>query len=209
MARWARSIHPSLTFRRIEVQSLDAVVCAGQERVLFIKAKADVVDASGKAVPGIVFLRGDSVAILIVLRTRKGDYAALVESAMPAIGKASYVQLPAGMMDEESDARQVAAREMEEETGLRPPSAEGLMDLGKVYPSPGACDESIRLFACEIRSSERHIASLQGRATGLEHENERLRLKIVRLDSLCSSTEDAKAHSAYLMYATLKKKGNL
>ncbi|MBT2699111.1 NUDIX hydrolase [Bacillus sp. ISL-40] len=54
-------------------------------------------------------------------------------------------ELPAGMIDKESDAPlETAKRELEEETGNK---AEYWLDLGSFYPSPGSTSEEIYLFA--------------------------------------------------------------
>ncbi len=54
-------------------------------------------------------------------------------------------ELPAGMIDKESDASlDTAKRELEEETGNK---AEYWLDLGSFYPSPGSTSEEIYLFA--------------------------------------------------------------
>lgn len=46
--------------------------------------------------------------------------------------------MPAGMIDESGDFVGVAAKEIEEETGIKI-KGEDLKPLGSFYPSPGAC----------------------------------------------------------------------
>ena len=215
--KWTYSLSSSFSVKRIEIQSVDTVIRGGKEEVLFLKIKAEIVDAQGRCLPGIVFLRGASVGIFIVLNTLKDKYVVLIESCLPAIGKISFPQLPAGMMDKEVNPLKVAIREMKEETGLDPHHGK-LTDLGKsfygskwsgIYPSPGACDEMIHLFLYEQNVSERKIKELQGLETGLSEEHEHLKLRVVRLSQLCECTPDVKAHSAYLMYTHLKLRGQL
>jgi len=216
-SRWVKSLDLSFTIQAIEIQSIDTVIRSGKEEVLFLKLKAKIADKEGRSLPGIVFLRGASVGIFIILRTVKNEYVVMIESCLPAIGKVSYPQLPAGMMDKETDAMKVAMKETKEETGLDPIHGK-MTDLAKsfygpkwsgIYPSPGACDEMIHLFLYEQNVSERKIKELQGLKTGLSEEHEHLTLKIVKLNQLCESTPDVKAHSAYLMYTQLKQKGSL
>ena len=119
------------------------------------------------------------------------------------------------MADNDDDVLGAALREMEEETGINPNIGE-MIDLtrefykGKwngIYPSPGACDEVVRLFLYRQKASEAEVKKLQGRRTGLADENEHLKLRIVKLEDLCRITADVKAHSAYMMYASIKQKG--
>lgn len=53
------------------------------------------------------------------------------------------LELPAGKIDAGEDARNSAAREMEEETGYRP---RRLDFVCKFYSTPGFCDERLHLF---------------------------------------------------------------
>lgn len=213
--KWLASLGEKINVLSIEIQSVDTVMRKGKEEVLFLKIKMSVVDKSGRLLPGIVFLRGPAVGILIIFQTREHDYAALIESIRPAIGVASYPELPAGMIDNENNVLRVALREMEEETGVIPNAGE-MIDLTKtffkgkwdcIYPSPGACDELIKLFLYRQKSSEAEVKKMQGRKTGVAAENEHLKLRIVRLEDLCRITPDVKAHSAYMMYLALKKEG--
>jgi ADP-sugar diphosphatase len=205
--KWVESLDPIFIVVSIEIQSVDTVKRNGKEKVLFLKLKAEITDETGRVYPGIIFLRGDSVAILAILETPEQKYVVVIESHLPSIGKRSSLQLPAGMMDDEVDALQVAWREMEEETGLDP--ALGLMTrLGHIYPSPGACDEAIHLFLFEAKMSEAEVLSLQDTTTGLAEEGEQLIVKLVKLEELCPKTQDPKAHSAHMLYCALKMKGN-
>ena len=62
-------------------------------------------------------------------------------------------ELPAGVIDEGEKPENTAIRELYEETGFR---AERVESLGFFYPSPGATDEVIYLFAaiCEERGEQ-------------------------------------------------------
>ncbi len=137
---------------------------------------------------------------------------------MPAIGKASYLQLPAGMADGKKDKVEVALREMAEETGLAGSRTE-IVDLAArfyegayegVYPSPGVCDEMVHLFLQRKRVSEKMVERMRGHFAGLgEEEHEHLIVRVVRLEELPRLTTDVKALSAFFMYKTLKDEGKL
>ncbi len=53
------------------------------------------------------------------------------------------LELPAGKLDPGEDPRDSAARELEEETGLKP---EYLDHVASFYTSPGFCDELLHLY---------------------------------------------------------------
>lgn len=55
-------------------------------------------------------------------------------------------EIPAGMIDEDGNFKGVAAKELEEETGIKIELKE-LVDLGSIFPSSGGCDEEIFLYA--------------------------------------------------------------
>ena len=64
--------HPSHEFnkspyvlRKIDIQAVDYFGSGNRKRLGFIKFKADVSNDSGESLPGSVFLRGGSVAMLV------------------------------------------------------------------------------------------------------------------------------------------------
>ena len=66
----------------------------------------------------------------------------VVEQERPAL-QARTLEIPAGRLEPGEDPREAAARELEEETGLR---AESLTLLHTVWPAPGFCSEQVHLF---------------------------------------------------------------
>ncbi len=57
------------------------------------------------------------------------------------------------MLDESGDFVGTAALEIEEETSIKLKN-EDLHPLGVFYPSPGGCDEEIRMFYCKVNMNE-------------------------------------------------------
>ncbi len=53
------------------------------------------------------------------------------------------IEIPAGKRDPGEDPLTTGKRELEEETGV---TADRFIPLGRVYPTPGYCDEVIHLF---------------------------------------------------------------
>merc|ERR1719356_1724569 len=118
-----------------------------------LKFKADA-SVDGKPVPGVVFMRGGAVAILVVLKCKEKRYTVVVRQPRIPVGKDNLPEIPAGMLDGEGNFAGVAAKELKEETGLNIDESQ-LFDLtgaayGEeyqgMYPSVGATDEFNRLF---------------------------------------------------------------
>ncbi|KAI0405588.1 hypothetical protein F4802DRAFT_176194 [Xylaria palmicola] len=129
--------------RSVAVQSYD--VWGG--RVGFLKLKARVTNAAGESLPGAVFLRGPSVAMLVMLlpddaaaRPRDGgdededeDERYVLMTVQPRIpaGSLAFAELPAGMVDDDAGGSGgggkfagTAAREIYEELGIEIPASE-------------------------------------------------------------------------------------
>lgn len=86
-----------------------------------MKFVADVQNADGEKLPGSVFLRGASVAMLVVLTpddAPEDKHVLLTVQPRVAAGSLRLVELPAGMVDEGTFAGS-AAKEIEEELGMR------------------------------------------------------------------------------------------
>lgn len=58
-------------------------------------------------------------------------------------------ELPAGKLERGEDPLEAGKRELLEETGA---VGEDYQFLGDLYPSPGYCDEIIRLYACRLKT---------------------------------------------------------
>lgn len=114
------------SLRSITIQSYDLWAVPGKPspRLGFLKLLADVRNAAGETLPGSVFFRGPSVAVLFIVvpddveKEEEERYVLLtVQSRVPA-GSLEFVELPAGMVDEDGSFVGTAAREIEEELGV-------------------------------------------------------------------------------------------
>ncbi|KIX93632.1 uncharacterized protein Z520_10538 [Fonsecaea multimorphosa CBS 102226] len=140
--------------RSIEIQSVDFF---SGHRLGFLKLKATVTNDKGESLPGSVFMRGGSVAMLIIL-TPSGqpssrttttttskeppqpeddddeEYAILtIQPRIPA-GSLAFAELPAGMIDDSGTFAGAAAKEIHEETGLEI-STDELIDMTQLAAS--------------------------------------------------------------------------
>jgi len=195
---WKSSIMPEYDIRSIHIQSVDMF----GPNVGFIKLNCEAY-FNNKSVPGIVFIRGASVSILIILILPNGEkHTLLVVQPRIAIGCSSYIEAVAGMMDENGNFVGVAAKEIKEETGLDIVERD-LIPLGGIYPSPGGCDEYIKLYAYECNISEEEFAELQGKATGCIEEGEQIILKTIPCCEIINS-EDPKLLCAWLKYINVR-----
>jgi ADP-sugar diphosphatase len=214
-------------FRSIIIQSCDFF---GGNRLGFLKLKAEVTNDTGELLPGSVFLRGGSVCMLLIVQPddvndREEEHVVLTIQPRIAAGSLSFVELPAGMLDESGTFTGAAAKEIQEETGLDIAEAE-LLDMTSlaipattaeneqlqhgIYPSPGACDEFIPLFLARKRLDRAEIESLKGRLTGLRDHGEKITLKLCRLDELWKiGARDGKTLAALALYEGLQRAGKI
>lgn len=202
-SQWVDSMDPRFVIRKITIQAVDMF----GPRVGFIKFRADVVDPDGNFVPGAVFMRGGAVAILVVLECEDTEYVLLTSQARFSIGRFGYLETPAGMLDGSGNVSGVAIKELQEETGIAI-TLDELVDLTGMYtpsepgafPSVGGTDEFIRLFLYRNKVSKAFLEDLQGRLGGLEHEGERISLKVLPFTSAFSKVSDMKFLSAAALY---------
>ncbi|CAO3640231.1 unnamed protein product [Cunninghamella blakesleeana] len=199
----------------IHIQNIDEF---GSGNIGFIKFKVNIqYKATGKNAPGIVFMRGGAVSILLILESddeTKEDKTILTLQPRIPVPHYNFPELPAGMLDSKGNFAGTAAKELYEETGLKIEEKE-LIDLTElaygdqwkgVYPSAGGCDEFLRLFLCRKKMKQQDINDLEGKLTGLRHEGEQIKLKIVPLKDAWKQSCDMKLLSSLTLYNSLKDK---
>ena len=140
---WCDSMEDQFEVRGVHLQSVDFF----GPRIGFLKIKADVTNKSGQFCPGICFLRGGAVGVLVILTQQEDgqEFTVLTVQPRTPTGKFALSEIPAGMLDGSGNFAGVAAKEIKEETGLII-SQTDLIDLTKmafgdslpgVYPSAG------------------------------------------------------------------------
>ncbi|KAL9621575.1 MAG: hypothetical protein Q9160_003967 [Pyrenula sp. 1 TL-2023] len=213
--------------QKIKVQSCDFF---GGGRLGFVKLKAEISNRNGETLPGSIFLRGGSVAMLLLLSPRdKTDEKYVVLTVQPRVpaGSLAFVEIPAGMLDDSGTFAGAAAKELKEETGLEIPQDE-LIDMtalavqadptniskeklqAAVYPSCGGSDEFIPIFLWQKEMERKEIEEMRGRLTGLRDHGEKITLQLCPLQDIwkvCS--RDGKALAAYALYTGLRNEGKV
>lgn len=216
---WVQKVEadPILFIKEIVVQSVDMF----GPRVGFVKFRSSaVIDVGGSdgfiPVPGVVFMRGGAIGVLLILECDGEEFTVLTRQARVPIGSHDFPEIPAGMLDGNGNFKGVAAQEIAEECDIQLHESE-LIDMTQMvwarfdgmYPSAGGCDEFIRLFVVRRVVDIQYMAALEGRLTGLFEEGERITLELVRLSEVWQRTPDCKALSALALYERLVKAGKI
>ncbi|KAK7942731.1 uncharacterized protein PG986_011844 [Apiospora aurea] len=212
------------SLKSVEIQSVDWF----GPNVGFMKTKPVIVSDDGREIPGICFLRGGSVAVLIILRPRDAREERMVvmteQPRVPA-GSLSFMEIPAGMLDTSDNFAGKAAKEIEEEVGLKIPHSE-LLDLTQLalskatrnpeglldamYPSPGGSDEFITIYLWEKELDRQEIEDLRGKLTGIKTQGEMITLRLIEYEALWREcARDAKTLAAWALYEGLNRDGTL
>ena len=92
-------------------------------------------------------------------------------------------------------------REIKEEVADLEITKEELEFLGQYFFSPGACNEKIVLYSCELELNGQEIKALEGRLTGLKEEGEKIKVRLFPLKTFGGlGISDAKTQLAYELY---------
>lgn len=207
--RWCNQLTSSFVVESVEIETVD-FTRSTPKKVLFIKLKASVRDRSGRLLHQIVLLRGDAVGILVVLKTaERGEQLLMVRQPRVAVAEEAILEIPAGMVDPGETPREVALRELKEETGLLA-SPEELIDLLPDHPegffsSVGLLDERLFLFLYEREATAEELRKLTEARFGVEAEGERITLELASADDP-SQLIDSKGLLAWLLWRRLRSK---
>ncbi|CAB4401235.1 unnamed protein product [Rhizophagus irregularis] len=203
-----------LEFKKVEIQNVDYF----GPKIGFIKFKVDArLIENGKNVPGIVFMRGGSVAVLLILRSKDenetvNEHVVLTEQPRIPVPSLAFPEIPAGMLDGSGNFTGKASEEIREETGIVIKDQD-LIDMTELaygnqykgaYPSPGGSDEFIRLCLCIKDMNINDIIKLEGKLGGLRDHGESIVVRLIKLNELWK-IPDMKALSALCLYEALKK----
>jgi 8-oxo-dGTP pyrophosphatase MutT (NUDIX family) len=142
---------------------------------LFAVMEARGTDPEGKPLLPYVLLRGDASVVVPVCRNRATGMRRFLMVNQRRIGNgAMSLEFPAGMV-ETADPIVAAARELEEETGLRvePPALIPLWDRG-LCSAPGLSDEAVHFYAAHIDLDDAAFRALEGADAGHAHEGEHI-----------------------------------
>ena len=181
----------------------------------FVKCASEAYDfnTGKKIASNIAFVRGNSVAILILVKVLHKDsendkeYVLLCEQHRIPIGKKTK-EIVAGMMDSDGNIISVGLKEVKEETGFDISYTDELQSLGSYYASPGGLDEEIYLFVWTTAISATDFEEKQKKMYGLAEENEEIKLSFVELEEFKTTTMynigDAKAEIAFTRYLSGK-----
>lgn len=143
---------------------------------LFALLMLDATTPEGNKIPPICFMKGEVLCVLVCLidELTKEKYLLLVKQRRICDGSMTY-EHPAGMLDSESDAYKVGAKEVWEETGIEVGKNQliKLLDI-PAYPSSGTSDEAMYYFYCEIELPKEKIMAYDDQFMGEASEHERI-----------------------------------
>ena len=149
--------------------------------VLFSLLYTDATTPEGNKIPPICFLKGEVVSVLICFINSETSkkYLILVQQRRICDGSLTF-EHPAGMLDSESDAAEVAAREVWEETGIAVEKDQLVrLNADPFYPSTGTSDEAMYLFYCELELTTEKINSYHNQSMGLLSDHEYINTYVV------------------------------
>ena len=185
---WANNVDSSIIVKKITIVKL-TFFRPGSQVANFIHMEVDAHDQYGNKIPGVVFLRGNCVAILIQYIKDSVKYIVLVSQPRLAVGK-DILEAPAGMLDDEKNLKGKMIDEVEEETGIKILSKD-LIPLGESYTSPGLLDEEIHMFMYNL-PMDFDTSTLHGRICGNQEEGERTSVIIMPEKEAIAKVNDSK-----------------
>ena len=119
---------------------------------LIVNVKMDKVELqNGKIAPREVVVHPGGVGIVPVTHDNK---VLMVRQYRYPVEK-ELLEIPAGVLEAGESPRDCAIRELSEETGC---TADRIIDIGAIFPSPGVCKETLYLFlALGLHQGEMHL----------------------------------------------------
>lgn len=181
--------------------------------VLFAMLELDADTPEGDKIPPVCFLKGHAASVLVCLIDKETDekFVVLVRQRRISDGSQTY-EHPAGMVDADDDATDVAAREVGEEIGLSiEPDELTKLNPRLWYPSTGTSDEAMHYYYVEKRLSRQQIMGFHHQRMTNDSEFERITTVVTTLPEahqLINNVNGLLIHFLYLKhigdYETMK-----
>lgn len=168
------------------------------DRLLFALFFLNYLNEVGRSQTSTVFFRSNSVGIFLTVKNAdtKQRHVVLVEQLRVPCGR-KLLEIPAGRIEDGDDSLSTAIREINEEVGLKAIAVD-LVSLGEYFLSPGACDEKMYFYSCELTLSDQEVKTLKNRLTGLKEEGESIKVKLFLMEEFKKlPIVDAKTKLAY------------
>lgn len=183
---WIESIDSEIDIKEILIQHIDYFGL----KIGFIHLEVTAF-YNGIKIPGIVLLRGDSVAVLVLLQIIDEQHSEMnnkifipiVKQPRIAISKSDFEEIPAGMMDEDNNLKIKVIDEVSEETGINIYSNE-IIKIIDGYTSTGLLDEKISIFATYKSINLKEYNKINNRNAGNKLEGEQIIVNMVKLNYL-------------------------
>jgi len=177
------------------------------EKLGFLKFKCDVFTKMGEPLDGIVFLRGDCGAVLIIVTDENGKDSVLL-TEQPRIPTGGYKEeIVSGMFDARTGCvavNDVLKKEIQEETGLvLNVGGDNYTRFGEYTLSGGGCDEKVHLAVFLTQLESEKIEEMKVKQYGEQGTNEKIRLKFYPVETFENELPriaDAKTSLAWMLY---------
>jgi ADP-sugar diphosphatase len=151
-------------------------------RIGFIEMDADYT-WRGKNMNERFFLCGRSVYIVVLFVVENNDiYTVLVQQPRIGCGQMS-LEFPAGMVDDSTDYRGTAIRELKEECGIEAIDDELVEISDFKYSFPAMCDDNAKVYVVQKRETLENLKKMENQCFGAD-EDEVITLKLYKLEDV-------------------------
>lgn len=197
-----------IDFKEFTITDVDFFGPVNPLKLGFVKGFGLAFDKeTGDPIPSVVFLRGNSIAVLIIVKIKEtGEMYILLCNQLRFPSGRALTEACAGMIDDQTKhVIGVVFNEVKEETGFIIKQQE-LIDLGTIRPSGGGCDEVINLYAWESEITQDEFNEKNTNIFG-NGKHEKIKLKFYvyeEFDSVLDVLEDVKAECCWRRYLRSK-----
>jgi len=203
----------NLALAGCKIESMEPIQICNKPNgsLLFAFLKTRVLDPEGRPLPAYALLRGHACVIVTVLENLATQEKKFLMVKQRRIGHgAESVEFPAGMLDENThDAKGVAIRELEEETGLKI-NFDSIVPLSDqaLYSSPGLDDEAIHYFLCHVKLSPEEMSKFESGEKGLADEHEYIQIGLWNFSDAWKAATSLQVRFGFLLYQDYLRRMN-
>lgn len=156
-----------------------------------------------------IFLIGKALYILVIFKCIEDNELYTILVSQPRIGSGDFtLEIPAGMLDDQTDYTECALKELKEEVGIKA-TKNDMIELSDFnFTVPFLCDDHSKYYLFYKTETKENIMRFNNRNTGAD-EDEVIKLQVMKFNETINVVNESVSLYCMKIFQNKLKKGEI